>query len=505
MNDRQDSVSPTGSTPRPPFALRRSLAEGATALALLACAVGLVLVERGAPFSSPESTVSELSEALRSANIDRLLDEGALGAASMIQREIESRGEAEYQRVMVLIERTAMDGKAEYARRLDRQRILNEKARKAGESAFAGLPEDEQYRVWVGKTRGEWLYERATASLSDEHRRRLGVRDVLTDPAAFERRARELGTAALSDTDRSIVARADADPALAADPYVKPYVDRRDQEGRRLLDEAVAAYRAAEARVGPVPPSTPDQRSRQAAREQELGRAVLAPEEVAFLDGFVPVDEANLAAQTVEIGKSLLSAADRTRLGDWTTDRLRTERKSFVLGEGRRLLREFLVGQIAGCRPAIDSVTYEGWAPASLVRSWHATVRVFWPRAGEGKLVVLRDGAALQVGLNDPVPAELLAEGHKDDVLTWRSARGSAALPAGLRIGSSVCEAFLGDALSLYFRGGDWWIAWPPTPAPTSPAMPPWVAGGRLAPVPSGDSGVRRAAASSAAAEGERP
>ncbi len=451
------------------------LSEAAVAITMIVAAGALLLVHRRNAHSSPESTVGILVEALASADVARLLDDEALGFGPLAQREIQLRGERAFEQRRDLLARCRSLGEEEYLRLVARRDQLNTLAEEGGRGAFRNLSDDEKYRVWVGKSRDAWLFEKA--AISPDHRARIKNPAVLSDRTAYDARVRELGLAALSESERTIAARADSDPALAQDPYVRPVVQRRDAEGRRVLEEALRAFRTAAGRVSPLPPSTSEHRSRQTERERELGRSSLGKDDLAFLDGFRPATDEELPARTLELGLARLSEAERALAAGWTIERLQAERTTFVLTEGRNQFVAFLREQLRTCQPEVAGVTYEGWAPGALVRSWHARVQVNWRPAAAGKLVVLRNGAASVVGLDDPVPHEALAIGHRDDILTWRMARGSEALLEGIEVGASVCEAFLGREFSLYLRSGSWRLAWPELAPPQPPFLPEWVAG----------------------------
>ena len=340
-------------------------------------------MERRTAHSSPENTVEVLVVALASADVGRLLDDETLGFAPRAQHEIQLRGERAFEHRRDLLARCRSLGEEEHLKLVARRDRLNTLAEENGRGAFRQLSDDEKFRVWVGKSRDEWLFE--TAAISTEHRARIKSPAVLSDRTAYDARVRELGLAALSDSERTIATRADSDPALAQDPYVRPVVQRRDAEGRRVLEEALRAFRAAAGRVSPLPPSTAEHRSRQTERERELGSTSLGKEDLAFLESSQPATDEELSARVRELGLARLPETDRALVAGWTIERLQAERKAFVLSEGRNQFVAFLREQLRTCQPHVAGVTYEGWAPGAIVRSWHARVRVDWPSAAAGK------------------------------------------------------------------------------------------------------------------------
>jgi hypothetical protein len=455
----------------------------AIALGLAVVAGLLTCLHRSGDRSTPEATLESLTATLAAGDVETLLRDESLGFRRRAEREVSSRGTAEVERLVALQARRLQAGREEYERRLQHRADIEDRVRSAGSLAFDGLSMDQKYEVWVGTTYSEWALANVLPALSDEDRRRIGDPSVVVDGPARQRRILELGMETLWDTDRRIVEQAEANPALAEDPYVKPVLEARDRAGRQRLDEAIAAWNEAERRAPDRPPAGEEQLRRQEQKMRELGLAALDPEDRAFFSTFVPArDEAGLAAAHLELGLAALSETERRDIvglwleTGWGRDRV-------VAREGRRLYAEFLRSTFAACRPQVEEVTLTGGARGSLLRSWHARVRLRWQVTG-GVIFVLRDGTLERHADGETVPPDLLRAAWADRSVTWGAAVRRNYLDEELRVGGSPCETYLGNELAFVAARGRWVLLDPDEGLLAIPRWPWWLV--RIVPVEAG-------------------
>ena len=171
----------------------------------LALWAGSALVLLGAhlirPFGRPARTVSAMLDALSSGDGNRLRTEEGLGFQHRAEREIRSRGETEYARVLSIFEKEERLGEREYRR-------IRRTVAQLGDKEFRRLSRDDQRTVREFSHR-HFVADKGWAQLSDEERKTIGSIDVIADRGKLRTLAVSLGQAELMPEEQAQLAGKD--------------------------------------------------------------------------------------------------------------------------------------------------------------------------------------------------------------------------------------------------------------------------------------------------------
>ncbi|MDI7269068.1 MAG: hypothetical protein QME96_13850, partial [Myxococcota bacterium] len=321
--------------------------------------------------------------------LPRLAGEEPLHFANHVTREITVRGEAEYQRILAIYHKQRSAGAAEYQQRRERFAQIQTQAAAAGQRAFANMPEYERWRIWVGSTKREWLFNKARADLRERDREYFPDLGVIDDPARRGAWILQIGCKGVGPDAEAILAQVTSGVIQSSDPMAQRILDRCRSIGSGAVSQAERALfrRMNQRDPGTQRPSefdAPGAQSRERTKAAELGRSSLSAADTAFLEENAElVNASDPEPYYWTLGWNLLSDRERRELGSKAYSAFVSEHHGFVDREGRRLYREFLVETFHGCEYKVDEVKLRGPFSRGMLRTWQARVKLKWIESPE--------------------------------------------------------------------------------------------------------------------------
>ena len=386
----------------------------------IAAGLGLVftLAQVVRTYGTPGSTVAEAYKALVAADTKRLRQDEHLGLKVLADNEINTRGTAEYNRIIAIFKKAEREGSGRYLR--SRKEMW-----RSGEAAFNALPHETRSGI-RSKSKDDWLARQAFASLSAEEQKVFGSADVLGDKKKIKALAYKVAKPNLSEEDKLLIGdKAPDSEAVQQDNKLKAIVAKARRAGMAVLGNAAnKANRAARANFYRL--SRHEQRRIKAASYNRYvwKTGLSGHADKAFfmsVDVLLQPSNTQISGLLRALGLASLEPKERAEIEKRDHDKFVAAREKFIEKKGTKLYKKFLKETFPAHCCEVSRVRYIGRSGRSLMRNREA-------------MVVLAFG---------PVPADVVAKAREKD----KDAKVE-----------HPAKDYLGAAVTLDFDEGKWKI-----------------------------------------------
>lgn len=368
----------------PPAIWRRPEAWMATAAFVAGIALSSMSVR---PHDHPAGAVRRWAAALARGDVATLRRDGSLGSRVWMDGLVHELGEADYQRVLGIYQRSGEAGIQELER-------LRSAMRDGGVSAFERLDQGQQQAV-NRQSHDQWVCARGLSRVP-EAATAGGCAGLLAEPPAPQLLER-LGTAGLDADEQALLgARAASDPAVRADPMLARLAERRAEEGVRALARLrERVWREGEREMRQLPReerAAIDRRSRERFMLDRGFASLSAADRGRLGSTDAILDESGALAD--RLGLQALDAPARREIEGRRRSDFIAAHSSFVDATGARLAHDLLVTEYGAAKLDLADLAMRGVGGRDLIRRRVASATLRWTRVGSGLRRIPREVTA---------------------------------------------------------------------------------------------------------------